>query len=50
VAAAGFVVQTSPSVSGDTWATLPNTPELVGNQWQVTVPLAGGPQFFRLWK
>lgn len=50
VAAAGFVVQTSSSLSGGTWVTLPDTPTLVGNQWQVTVPLGSGPQFFRLWK
>jgi len=49
VAAAGFSVQATPSLSGGTWSTLTNEPVLNGTNWQVTLPISVGPQFFRVW-
>jgi hypothetical protein len=50
VAAAGFSVQARSSLGSGDWTTLPNAPTLVGNTWQITVPAAGAPQFYRLWR
>jgi hypothetical protein len=50
LANAGFVVQATANLGGS-WATLTNTPVLVGNtNWVVTVPAASGQQYFRLWR
>jgi hypothetical protein len=49
VASAGFTVETKPSLDlGTSWTTLTNTPILIGNQWQLTVPNSGTNQFYRL--
>jgi hypothetical protein len=51
VAAAGFSVQGKSTIVGGSWQTVTNAPTLVGtNNWQVTVPATGGPQFLRLWR
>ncbi len=51
LANAGFSVQTSSNLLSGDWMTLTNVPALVGNaNWQVTVPLTGGTEFFRLWR
>jgi hypothetical protein len=51
LAAAGFSVQGKSTLVGGSWSTLTNAPTLVGNtNWQVTLPIAGGPQFLRLWR
>lgn len=51
VANAGFAVQSSASLRSPGWSTLTNAPTLVGNTtWQVTLPVSGGAQFFRLWR
>jgi hypothetical protein len=49
VAAAGFSVQSKPTIIGP-WTTLTNAPNLVGNNWQVTVSTSNTAQFFRLWR
>ncbi len=51
LANAGFSVQTSPSLSNPHWSTLTNAPALNGTtKWQISVPMTGGQQFFRLWR
>ena len=50
VASAGFSVQSRTSLSAGSWQTLTNAPTLVGGNWQVTLPLSGSSQFFRLWR
>ena len=51
LANAGFSVQTSSSLSIPNWVTLTNTPALNGNtNWQISIPMTGGQQFFRLWR
>jgi len=50
VAAAGFSVQSRSSLSSGTWSTLTNAPALSGSQWQVSLPVSGSEQFFRLWR
>lgn len=51
LANAGFSVQTSSNLTSPTWTTLTNAPSLTSsNTWQVTVPISGGTQFFRLWR
>jgi hypothetical protein len=44
-----FAVQSRAAlVGGPGWATLTNAPALVGTNWQVSLPLAAGPQFYQL--
>lgn len=51
LANAGFSVQMSSSLSSPNWVTMTNVPSLVGNTtWQVSVPVTGGQEFFRLWR
>jgi hypothetical protein len=47
-AAAGFTLQSRTSLTSGAWTTVATPAALVGSQWQVTVPKAGGTQFFRL--
>ncbi len=49
VAAAGFVLKSSPSLTGP-WTTVPAAQTIVSNAWQVSVPASGSgnAQFFRL--
>ena len=44
----GFSVQAKPGLSGGTWASLTNVPALMGTHWQVSLPVSGSAQFFRL--
>jgi hypothetical protein len=54
LAAAGFTLQSRSSLGSGTWNPVPTLPQIVGSggttNWQVTVPLSGGPAFFRLTK
>lgn len=51
LASAGFSVQVSSSLANPAWVTLTNVPSLnASTNWQLSVPLNGGPQFFRLWR
>ena len=51
LANAGFSVQTSSNLTSANWLTLTNTPALSSsNTWQISVPVSGGAQFFRLWR
>jgi hypothetical protein len=50
VAAAGFSVQSKSSLTSGTWKTLTNVPALSGSKWQVSLPVSGSSQFFRLWR
>ena len=51
LAAAGFSLQTSSNLASGTWVTLTNAPVAVGNtNWQITLPVSSGPQFYRLWR
>jgi hypothetical protein len=49
LAAGSFSLQSKASLTSGTWTTI-STPvaQIVGNQWQVTVPKTGGSTFFRL--
>jgi hypothetical protein len=49
LAAGSFSLQSKSSLTGGSWTTI-STPvaQIVGNQWQVTVPKTGGSTFFRL--
>ena len=46
--ASGYTVQTSSNLGS--WSSAGLTPEIVGQNYQVTVPLAQGPAFYRLMK
>ena len=49
LAAAGFTVQSRPSLASGTWTTVSISPQIVGStKWQTTVPVSGSIQFFRL--
>jgi len=51
LANAGFILQASTSLTSPGWVTLTNVPALNSStNWQVSVPISGGPQFFRLWR
>jgi hypothetical protein len=51
LADAGFSVQASSNLNNPNWITLTNVPSLTSsNTWQVSVPISGGAQFFRLWR
>ena len=51
LANAGFSVQVSSNLSNPNWITLTNVPSVTSsNTWQVSVPVSGGMQFFRLWR
>ena len=44
-----FAVQSRTNLSsGSSWSTLTNQPALSGTNWQVSLPAAGTPEFFRL--
>jgi hypothetical protein len=47
-AAAGFTLQSCTNLGSGAWATVSPSAQMVGAQWQVTVPASGDAQFFRL--
>jgi hypothetical protein len=49
LAAAGFVLETRSDLVSGGWVSIASpTAQIVGNQWQVTIPMTGTTQFFRL--
>lgn len=49
LAAAGFTVQSRSSLTSGAWTTVSSAaPQIVGSQWQVSVPNSSSTQFFRL--
>ena len=49
VGAGAYSVQAKSSLTSGTWKTIASPlPQLVGNQWQLTLPESGGTWFFRL--
>jgi alpha-L-arabinofuranosidase len=50
LASAGFTLTSRTNLASGTWAQAFLTPQIVGSQWQVTVPVTGNAQFFRLQK
>jgi len=49
VSGGSFALESAPSLTANTWTTI-STPaaQIVGSQWQVSVPASGGAKFFRL--
>jgi hypothetical protein len=51
LASAGFKLQSRTNLVLGDWTDVTSpVPQIVGSQWQVTVPITGGEQFFRLLK
>ncbi len=50
LASAGFTLMSRTNLASGSWAAVSPAPQIVGNQWQVTVPVSGSAQFFRLQK
>ncbi|HEY1663012.1 MAG TPA: alpha-L-arabinofuranosidase C-terminal domain-containing protein [Verrucomicrobiae bacterium] len=48
VAAASFTLQSSTNLASGAWADVSPPAQIVGNQWQVTIPVSANAQFFRL--
>jgi len=48
VASTGFIPLSSTNLASGTWTMVLPSPQIVGNQWQVTLPVTGNAQFFRL--
>jgi hypothetical protein len=48
LASAGFTLVSRTNLVSGTWVMVSPTPQIVGNQWQVTLPISGNAQFFRL--
>lgn len=49
VAGGSYSLQTRTNLTSGTWSTVSTpVPQLVGNQWQVTIPNGGGTLFYRL--
>ena len=44
----GGVVESTDSLTAPNWTLVPGTPQVVGQNYQLTVPVASQPQFFRL--
>lgn len=51
LASAGYSVLMTSNLSGASWTAVTTAPQIIGNQWQLAVPLTNtGPQFYRLQK
>jgi hypothetical protein len=48
LASASFVLQGTTNLASGTWTNLPSTADIVGGQWQLTLPLSGANGYFRL--
>ena len=48
--AAGYTVMTTTNLIGGGWYPASVTPQLNGQQWQVTLPISGSGQFYQLQK
>jgi hypothetical protein len=51
LASAGYTILMTTNLAAGNWTAVPGTPQIVGSQWQVTIPVTeNGPQFYRLQK
>jgi hypothetical protein len=50
VASAGYTVLTTTNLAVGNWIAAVVTPQIVGSQWQVVLPITGNAQFYRLQK
>jgi len=50
LASAGFTVMTTTNLAAGNWTAAALTPQIVGSQWQVTLPATGGVQFYEVEK
>ncbi len=50
LASAGFTLMSRTNLASGNWAAVSPIPQMVGNQWQVALPVSGNVQFFRLQK
>jgi alpha-L-arabinofuranosidase len=48
VAAAGYTVVTTTNLAAGNWTIAMVTPQIVGNRWQVILPITSNTQFYRL--
>ena len=48
LSSAGFTLMSRTNLASGAWTAVAQAPQIVGNQWQVTVPISGNAQFFRL--
>ena len=46
--ATGYTLQSRASLTSGTWTNVSGTPSVVGNNYQLSVPISGSSQFFRL--
>jgi hypothetical protein len=46
--ATGYTLQSRASLTSGTWSNVAGTPTVVGNNYQLSVPISGAAQFFRL--
>jgi alpha-L-arabinofuranosidase len=51
VASAGFTLQSRTNLTTDPWTAITNpAPQLIGNQWQVTLPMTNAARYYRMQK
>jgi len=50
VASAGYTVMTTTNLTAGVWTAASVTPQIVGGQWQVVLPVSGNQQFYQLRK
>ena len=48
LSSAGFTLMSRTNLASGVWTAVVQAPQIVGNQWQLTVPISGNAQFFRL--
>jgi hypothetical protein len=48
LASASFVLQGTTNIASGSWTNLPTSAQIVGGQWQLTLPLSGSVGYFRL--
>ena len=48
LASASFTLMSRTNLVSGTWTAVSQSPQIVGSQWQVTMPITGNAQFFRL--
>ena len=48
LAAAGFTVESRADLASGSWSPITAVPQIIGNQWQVTLPIPSAAEFFRL--
>jgi alpha-L-arabinofuranosidase len=48
LSSAGFTLMSRTNLVSGAWTAVSQAPQIVGSQWQITVPISGSAQFFRL--